>query len=247
VHDLNQYPTCNLAEPDEEHNLQLVPVPDEHHEANGDQASIGMSVCATDGIPASFKITVLNTQFPNDEFKDDLSQAVIIIPASFSDLGDESVVSAATAPSILNINVNLEGPVKSTLSNETAKDVAIVSSTSSDADTEKQPPKRFKSSASYADLMEQGMDFEEKDTFDRIRIASAGMDFVQGKQNPLLQTDRHPSFGVMIDKTKWFHRGKSRACPRGGWLTRMARGDETATPNSTDGVYRTTNGFTFQC
>ena len=211
-----------------------------------------MSVITNDGIPTMFKITLLNSKFPNDEFKDGLSQAVIIIPPSSSDLGDESVVSAATAPSIVNINVHLEGSNKTTFDDTV---IAIVSSTSSDADTEeKQPPKRFKSSASYADLTEQGMDFEEKDTFDRIRIASAGMDFLPGKQNTRLQTDHRPSFGVTIDKTKWF-RSKSRACPRGGWLTRMARGGdlgdqsstETATPTPTNGVYRNTNGFTFQC
>lgn len=227
-----------------------MPVLGEHHDAKDDHSSL-VSVCSNDADSTTTFRNAVNSEIPIDESRGALSQAVFIIPPSTSDLSNESQVSTTTAPATLNINLHLGYPVKAAF-DETIKEITIVSSSeSTDEDTENQPPKRFKSSASFADLMDKGVDFEETDAFDRIRIASAGMEF-QGKQNPRLRSDHRPSFGVTIDKTEWYIGGK-RACPRGGWLTRMAKEDRgiyspgSATTTPASGIYRNTDGFTFQC
>jgi hypothetical protein len=199
-------------------------------------------VSNTNGVPVSFRITV------NPDFlvhsNDASSQAVIVIPPSSSDLS-ESAMSAATAPSSFNINLNLGCPVTATF-NETFNEITIVPSASSDSETNE--PQQFKSSASFADLIDKGVDFEEQDDYDRIRVSSSGMSLQYN--DPRLRIDHHRSFGSTIDKVEWFRGGK-RPCPRGGWLTRMTKEDdshlslgETGTPVS--GMYRTSNGFTFQ-
>ena len=227
-----------LTEMQAPQSFQLVPV-SKQHDARDDRSIFSLS--NTDGA-ISFRI-IVNPMLPVSTSNDASSQAAIVIPPSSSDLS-ESEVSAPTARSTFNINLNLGCPVTATF-NETLEEIAIIPSASTDSENEMQ----FKSTASFADLVEKGVDFEEQDDYDRIRISSARMSL---KLNDApLKIDHRRSFRTTIDKVEWFRAGK-RPCPRGGWLTRMAKGDEgdvfddeTSTPVS--GMYRTTNGFTFQC
>jgi len=231
---------ATLTEPEATQNLQLVS--EKNHDMKDDHAS-AFSVDDADSLSMPLRIAV-KADFPiATESEDAQSQAVIVIPPSSSDLSEASV---CTAPASLNININLECPNTAT----GVKDIIILPSSSSEA--ENKPPNQFKRSASYDDLVDKGVDFEEKDIFDHIRLASAGMEF-QGKHNPRLRVDHRPSFGATIDNVEWFRSSGRRPCPRGGWLTRMAKGGDgyketgSATSTPANGVYRTTNGFTFQC
>lgn len=198
----------------------------------------------------------LNPDFSMTLDNDTVSHAVIVIPPSSSDLSEPST---GTAPATLNINLNLVQYAVTEPIDEAALDKtnlldppseSIENTTNDENKSPPSPPKQLKRSASFAELAEKGVEFVEEDTFDRIRKASAGMEF-QGKQNHRLRSEHRHSFGHMNGKVEWFHGGNKRPCPRGGWLTRMANGggdisrSETGTP--ANGMYRTTNGFTFQC
>lgn len=180
------------------------------------------------------------------ESKDGLSHAVIIIPPSSSDLSE-----APSTLSLLSLNVDCTITTKI---DETVQEITIVPSASMDtaeSDNENKPPAQQIERPNPNLANDNSKIAGDLDTFDRIRIASAGMEF-QRKHNPRLRTCPRHSFGHTIDNVQIFRGGNKKPCPRGGWLTRMSKGGkgcmnmgETGTP--ANGVYRTTNGFTFQC
>lgn len=249
----------------EHQNLQLVPF--NQDVIVKDERSSLMSVTNNAAIARCFALT-LNPEFPypavNEEVLfETLSNAVIVIPPSSSDLSEASVQT--TPSTTVNIQLNMtthptkiqqDEPLTSletvTMDSVSSADASMTTvATTTDHNVENTPPpKQLKRSDSFGKIANKGVDFEE-DTFDRIRKASAGMAF-QGKHNPRLKTEHRHSFGHTIANVEWFHGNDGRRCPRGGWLTRMAKGEngnkemmDADTP--AHGVFRTTNGFTFQC
>lgn len=239
--------------PEPSHSLQLLPA--KHCDAKDDHSSV-ITVKTIESLPIALRITV-NPEFLTAESSDGfIHQDIIVIPPSSSDLSDASIHSA---PASLCTNMSLNDNTLATL-NLTPTEISFVPTCSHDDIENKSPPsKQIGSAASYNSLVDIDMvDHEEKDTFDHIRTTSAGVEF-QRKHNPRLTFDHRPSFGATIDNVEWFRASHDRRrCPRGGWLTRIAKSNDGNMEPSSSGidatlasppsdVYRNSRGFTFQC